>query len=231
MQKSEFDQFADEYRQQHAENVRASGYGPEHFAEYKIVRTSGMARRLGLHVNDVLDFGCGVGNSVPFLGHYFAGATLHCADVSERSLEVAAARFPGRARWVSIEERRLPISDASVDLAFVACVLHHVPVEEHVLWLGELRRVVRPGGLLAVFEHNPWNPLTVRAVDHCPFDANAQLISMPALKRKVRGAGWTGVRHQFQLFFPRPLAALLPFERLMTKLPIGAQYVIFAVKQ
>jgi SAM-dependent methyltransferase len=106
-----------------------------------------------------------------------------------------------------------------------------VPADEHVLWLGELLRVVRPGGLLAVFEHNPWNPLTVRAVDRCPFDANARLIEMPELKRKVGAAGWANPRHQFQLFFPRPLAMLQSLERLITRLPIGAQYVLYAVKK
>ena len=109
------------------------------------------------------------------------------------------------------------------DVAFSACVFHHIPHEEHAHWLEELRRVVRPGGMVAIFEHNPLNPLTVRAVNTCPFDANARLIRARALKRSLRLAGWRRPALRYHVFFPRRLAALRPLEPLLTWLPLGAQ--------
>ncbi|MEM0944235.1 MAG: class I SAM-dependent methyltransferase, partial [Pseudomonadota bacterium] len=82
----------------------------------------------------------------------------------------------------------------------------------------------KPGGLFFVFEHNPWNPLTVHAVNNCPFDENAVLIPAPVMRGRVREAGWRDVALSYRVFFPGPLAALRPPERGMTWLPIGAQY-------
>jgi hypothetical protein len=78
-----------------------------------------------------------------------------------------------------------------VSRAFSACVFHHIPHGEHWGWLRELYRVVRPGGLLSVFEHNPLNPLTLHAVNTCPFDLNARLIQAGQLARQCRAAGWS----------------------------------------
>jgi SAM-dependent methyltransferase len=120
--------------------------------------------------------------------------------------------------------------DASFDVAFSACVFHHIPHEEHAHWLEELRRVVRPGGMVAIFEHNPLNPLTVRAVNTCPFDANARLIRARALKRSLGLAGWQRPAVRYHMFFPRRLAALRPIEPFLTWLPLGAQYSALAIR-
>lgn len=228
VKRSEFDQFADEYREIHARNIRLSGEDPEFFAEYKVRVAREEARRAGLVVGAALDFGAGVGNSIPWFRRHFPEASLTCADVSPRSLEVAAERFPKQARLLPIDGERIALADASVDLAFSACVFHHIDHAEHRHWLGELRRIVRPGGMLAVFEHNPWNPLTVRAVRDCAFDENAHLLPMPQLARETAAAGWGQVSHRFCVFFPGPLAALRPLEPAMGWLPLGAQYAVFA---
>jgi hypothetical protein len=81
---------------------------------------------------------------------------------------------------------------------------------------------------LAIFEHNPLNPLTVRAVNTCPFDANARLIRAKALRRSLQMAGWRDPAIRYHLFFPRLLAALRPLEPLLTWLPIGAQFSVVA---
>jgi SAM-dependent methyltransferase len=230
MQESEFDRFADEYRQLHARNIRLSGEGPEFFAEYKVRNTRRAVDRSMLRVKRILDFGTGVGNSIPFLRKWFPDAALYCADVSAKSLDIAHSRFPDSAEMLRISGRSVPAADAYFDLAFSACVFHHIPSSEHLAWFTDLMRVVRSGGMLALFEHNPWNPLTVHAVKECPFDVNANLLSMPELKRTMQAAGWSKVVHEFCMFFPGPLAALRPLEPLMRRLPLGAQYALFATK-
>ena len=108
--------------------------------------------------------------------------------------------------------------------AFACCVFHHIPHEQHLQVLKDLKRVIRPGGVLMVYEHNPFNPLTVRAVRNCPFDENAHLIKATQLERTGRAAGFTLHRTNFRVFFPSMLAALRSVENYLRWLPLGTQY-------
>jgi hypothetical protein len=54
--------------------------------------------------------------------------------------------------------------------------------------------------MLTIFEHNPLNPLTVRAVDTCPFDANAHLILAKQLMERYRKGGWADPKVRYHLF-------------------------------
>ena len=230
MDKAEFDRFADAYYEQHRENVAVTGEGPEYFAEYKIRQLRQIVEREQIGVSRICDFGSGIGNSIPFFRTYFPDAALTSSDVSERSLTLGKQRYPGTDNCVLIEGGRIPCETASFDVAFSACVFHHIPHGEHVTWLSELHRITRPGGLIAIFEHNPLNPLTVHAVNTCPFDENAKLIFARNLAKRMGDAGWTSPRIQYNLFFPRALARLRPLEARLGWLPLGAQYVAFARK-
>lgn len=227
MERAEFDRVADEYAALHGKNIKGSGESPEFFAKYKIADVFEETRRRGLTVSNVLDFGSGIGNSLPHFAGYFPGATVHCADVSARSLEISRGRFPNvPAKYVEIQGDRLPFENESFDLVFSACVFHHIPAAEHQRWLSELWRVTRKDGLLVVFEHNPMKPLTVSAVRTCPFDENAVLISAGEFGKRVRSAGWKDVRFAFRIFFPGALRFARPVERWLRWLPLGAQYFV-----
>lgn len=230
MDKAEFDRFADAYYDQHRENVAVTGEGPEYFAEYKIRQLRAIVDREQISVSRICDFGAGIGNSIPYFRKYFPDAALTSSDVSERSLTLGRQRYPGNGNSVLIEDGRIPCENDTFDVAFSACVFHHIPHEEHVKWLQELYRITRPGGLVAIFEHNPLNPLTVHAVNTCPFDENARLILARSLAKRLSAAGWASPRIQYNLFFPRGLASLRPLEASLGWLPLGAQYVAYARK-
>ena len=178
----------------------------------------------------ICDFGSGIGNSIPFFRRYFPDSALTSSDVSERSLTLGKQRYPEAGTSVLIENNRIPSESDVFDIVFSACVFHHIPHEEHAMWLKELHRIMRPGGLIAIFEHNPLNPLTVHAVNTCPFDENARLIFARDLAKRLAAAGWSSPRIQYNLFFPRALARLRPLEARLGWLPFGAQYVAFARK-
>jgi SAM-dependent methyltransferase len=229
MQPSEFDRFADEYHSVHAQNIRLSGEDPGYFARYK-ARDAANVARAGLAVPRVLDFGAGVGNSLPFLHEEFPGCTLTGIDVSRRSLDVARTRFGDIAELLEFDGRRIPADDGSFGLALAACVFHHIDHAEHRDKLAEIRRVLAPGGWLLVYEHNPWNPLTRKAVRECPFDENAQLMSAATLRRRAHAAGFTDVRVRYRVFFPAVLSWLRPLEGWLGWLPAGAQYCVICRK-
>jgi SAM-dependent methyltransferase len=233
MNPAEFDKFAQEYQDQLAAGLAASGEGPEYFAEYKIADIARMQRLLGQDTGgalQVLDFGAGIGSSVPYVHKHLPGAALTCLDVSQRSLDIAQQRFPDQARYTAFDGQHMPAADGQFDIAYAMCVFHHIPQGQHVALLQELRRVLKPGGSLYVFEHNPHNPLTRKVVRDCPFDENAQLIAAPELRLRLRAAGFDTVALRYRIFFPHALRALRPLERLLAWLPLGAQYFTLARK-
>jgi len=110
------------------------------------------------------------------------------------------------------------------DAAFAACVFYHIDSKDHIPILRELRRVLTDAGRLFVFEHNPLNLLTRHAVHTCPFDANAVLIRADTLHAQLRTAGFGQASLAYRILFPGALSALRPLERILTRLPLGAQY-------
>ncbi|WP_026295619.1 class I SAM-dependent methyltransferase [Aromatoleum toluclasticum] len=229
MERVEFDRFADEYEQQHAENIRVSGESPEYFARYKV---QDVARVLGAQgPGRILDFGAGVGASVPHWRDAFPKASLTCLDVSERSLAIARERYREAAEFRSFDGRTVPFAARTFDVAFAACVFHHIEPTRQVPLLRELYRVLADDGALFIFEHNPYNPLTRRAVDTCPFDENAILIAARTLKERLVAAGFRRISVAYRIFFPRQLRVLRPLEGLLTGVPLGAQYRICARKR
>jgi SAM-dependent methyltransferase len=100
-------------------------------------------RSLGEAVS-ALDIGCGDGRLSAELG----AESLTVADVSSVALSRARKRLPG-ARVVDLEpDAPLPLADGEFDLVLCAETLEHV--RDLQLLLSEIRRVLRPGGSLAV---------------------------------------------------------------------------------
>ena len=232
MDRAEFDKFAQEYKSLHGENIAASGENPEYFAEYKMKDL----KRIVESAQDVemdgsfLDFGAGVGTSVPFFRKYFPSAHLTCLDVSEASLEIAATNFGNMAEYIAFDGKALPFEDNSFDAAYACCVFHHISPEEHVYLLRELRRVLKRSGVVMIYEHNPFNPLTVRAVNSCPFDENAVLIKAGTMYSNFRSAGFSSASVNYRVFFPRLLSIIRGIEASLGWLPLGAQYYVTAEK-
>lgn len=229
MDVAEFDQFADEYYALHADNIKLSGEDPEYFARYKIEEVRQRWDASGRpEPKAILDFGTGIGNSIPYLAKLFPTAERVGLDVSEKSLNVAEQRFPGQAEYVRYDGARAPFEDQGFDLIFSACVFHHIDAAEHRAIFAELKRLLRPGGAMVIFEHNPLNPGTRHIVATCPFDENAVLIRAPALRRSQLDAGFAEVEVAYTAFFPGALRALRPLEAHLRRCPIGAQYYTLA---
>jgi SAM-dependent methyltransferase len=233
MNEAEFDKFADEYHASLAAGIEVSGERPEYFSEYKIADIARECLQLS-HALDtsisVLDFGAGIGNSVPFVRKYLASAELTCLDPSQRSLDVAKRRFANLARYVCFDGVQISFPADHFDIAYAMCVFHHIDHADHVRLLQELNRVIKPGGSLFIFEHNPFNPLTVRVVNTCPFDENAHLIRASEMKRRTLSAGFVSSKVRYRVFFPHFLRGLRPLERGLTWLPLGGQYYVRCTK-
>jgi ubiquinone/menaquinone biosynthesis C-methylase UbiE len=229
MSKAEFDQFAAHYEDLHRQNISITGEQPEYFAEYKMRDFAQLARAAGRPLDgQYLDFGSGIGASVAPFRRHLGHARLVCADVSSESLAQAEAAHGDAASYLLLEDGQLPLAARSVDGAFACCVFHHIAPAEHVRALQEVRRVLKPGGLLMVYEHNPFNPLTVHAVNTCPLDENAILIRARLMRERCEAAGFRDIDAQYRVFFPAALSALRPMENWLRWLPLGGQYFVSA---
>jgi demethylmenaquinone methyltransferase/2-methoxy-6-polyprenyl-1,4-benzoquinol methylase len=103
----------------------------------------------------VLDAACGTGDLAILAAK--AGATVTGLDFSERMLERARRKAPG-IEWVQGDMLELPFEAESFDAATVGFGVRNVGDLERAI--GELRRVLRPGGRLAILEiTRPSGPL------------------------------------------------------------------------
>lgn len=232
MERAEFDRFAEEYKSLHGKNIASSGEGPEYFAEYKMKDLKRIVEAVSAtQLNGFfLDFGAGIGASVPFFRKHFPSAHLTCVDVSKSSLEIASSNFGEAAEYVTFDGAYLPFADNSFDAAYACCVFHHISPEEHIHHLRELRRVLKPKGIIMVYEHNPFNLLTVRAVNSCPFDENAILIKADAMRSRLKSAGFSSPSIRYRVFFPRLFSMIRRMETWLGWLPLGAQYYVTSIK-
>lgn len=224
--RSPFDRYAPAYRELHASAVRASGEEPEYFAQVKVdyIARAVACSRAGFPAH-ILDFGCGIGGGVGSLRQAFPRARLTGIDTSKDSIAIARAEHPD-AHFDTSQDSGLPLPDASIDIAMAACVFHHILPFERLFWTRELRRVLRPGGQLFIFEHNPLNPVTRKVVRDCVFDADAVLLGRSEIRQLLRASGFADLKNDYLVFFPRVLAFLRPLEARLGWLPAGAQCVV-----
>ncbi len=105
----------------------------------------------GLRVADV-----GTGTGVLALELARLGLTVIGVDNAERMIEAARqkleeeADLPGSAEFRQSDAEALPLSDGEVDAAFAHMLLHSVERPEVVV--GEMARVVAPGGLVVAVD-------------------------------------------------------------------------------
>ncbi|MCW0377062.1 class I SAM-dependent methyltransferase [Xanthomonas sacchari] len=225
-----FDKYADKYRDLHAHNIKSSGEDPDYFAAYKVRFIKDYVTRSGReNPSRFMDFGCGVGGTIGHLVDHFPHTKLHGFDVSGESIALARETHP-KVQFSVIEGDCLPEGGGPFDMALAACVYHHIQPAQRALWTKQVFNRLKPGGLFFIFEHNPLNPLTLKAVRECPFDDDAILLPKRESVHLMREAGFQDVRVDFIVFFPRMLAWMRPLERLMTKIPIGAQYAVIGHK-
>ena len=92
-------------------------------------------------------------------------------------------------------------------------------------------RALRPGGLFAFWENNPWNPGTRMIMRRIPFDRDAVMVAPAAARRLLIDGGLEVVSTEFRFYFPAPLRRLRPLEPHLRRLPLGAQYLVLARKR
>ena len=177
----------------------------------------------------VLDFGCGTGDTCRRFAEALPDADVVGVDSSTAAIAWAEAHHVGpRVAFGTIASLA---SRGTFDLCYLAGVVHHVRPGERAALARTLRAALAPGGLVAVFENNPWNPGTRMVMRRIPFDRDAVPVSPPAVRRLLADAGFRPLSVRFLFYFPRALAALRSLEPLFARVPLGAQYWVLAARE
>jgi SAM-dependent methyltransferase len=205
------------------------GAGAEffHLRKRDLIREHFSAEGVDTRALRYLDIGCGKCELLSLLRDDFrqvAGCDPSPGMLSSsQDLETRVQEDPGK----------IPFDDMAFDFVTAVCVYHHVPVSARLGLTREVYRVLRPGGVFAIIEHNPYNPVTRLIVSRTPVDADAVLLKSSEARDWIRSAGFTSHAPNYFLYFPEPLYRRggRRLEHLLKGLPLGGQYAVFGTKK
>lgn len=220
--KVDFDFYAESYDQHIKKGTAFFSEDHSYFADYKVSIFALQIKRIP---KKLLEYGCGTGRNIPFLKRAFPGSCLSGSDISKESIRIAQKHCQGTSFFVEPSKNS---NHEYFDAIFIAGVFHHVTPNERPALVQELRKRLEKGGDLFIFEHNPYNAVTRRIVQRCPFDADAVLLSRATLHSLLTAGGLRVISAGYCLFFPPTWRIFKQWERYLTWLPLGGQYWIRA---
>jgi SAM-dependent methyltransferase len=224
MKDHEFDDYAAEYDALLDDPVRRRfAPGNTFFVTRKVEVILDLLRGAGRdpHTLRWLDVGCG-------RGELLKGARAHFSHV--RGCDVSTAMLAHAAPIdvvVQQDPNRLPFGEGEFDFVTAVCVFHHVEPTGRPALLAEMTRVLSPGGVMMIIEHNPLNPVTRLIVSRTPVDQDAQLLSAAAVRRLFAHARIESVASEHFLLLPESLYRhASAIEHLCSRVPLGGQYAV-----
>ncbi|KPQ40803.1 MAG: class I SAM-dependent methyltransferase [Phormidium sp.] len=121
-----------------------------------------IAPHLPQTIENALDVGCSIGISSEFLHRYLQNRQSQPLrtvglDLSPHMLAVAQRRDQSQQihQWVHGNAEATDFRDHSFDVITLQFVLHELPRHATTAIFREMRRILRPGGLLAIVDNNP----------------------------------------------------------------------------
>ena len=229
MSRPEFDNFAATYDELLKDPIRDGFAGNPaffHLRKRDLIRDYFKRNAVDTKRLSYLDVGCGKGELMSLLAPDFA--RVAGCDPSGGMLEAVH----GVDARVQQDPNRIPFDDAQFDFVTAVCVYHHVPVAARAALTREVRRVLRPGGIFAIIEHNPYNPATRLIVKRTPVDVDAILLYPGETQSLLRSAGLPVRATSYFLYLPEGIYRFAgAVEDLLRHVPLGGQYAVFGIRE
>lgn len=225
----EFDEFAGDYDAALNKGLRFTGEKKEYYAEGRVRWLKRRLQKLALPAPAIcLDYGCGTGTSAPTLKEGLNLSSYHGYDPSGESIE-EAKRLHGEA-GTEFSTHTDHLATGSMDMVFCNGVFHHIPPALRPECVAEISRLLKPGGVFAFWENNPWNPAVRLLMRLVPFDRDAIMLWPGEARKLVSKTGLAPKDRTFYFIFPSALAALRPLEPSLSGTPLGGQYLLLFQK-
>lgn len=124
-----------------------------------------LTSQISTQPQDILDLGCSVGMSTFALQDGYPQAKITGLDLSPYFLAVAQYQSQQRQKsiqWVHAAAESTGLPEASFDLVSIFLMCHELPQSATMQILREARRVLRPGGHLAIMDMNPKSEIFIK---------------------------------------------------------------------
>jgi SAM-dependent methyltransferase len=231
--RAEFDNLSASYEELLADPIRDRFTGASsdffHVRKRDLIRAYFKSRSVDTRKLTYLDVGCGKGELIKLLHTDFA--RVSGCDPSSGMMESGRLSETGIEAHVQEDPAKLPFESARFDFVTAVCVYHHIPPVERAAMVSEISRVLKPGGVFAIIEHNPYNPATRLIVSRTPVDADAILLTSGESRNLLKQGRFRLDHLEYFLYLPEKFyrrAAWL--EAVFKNVPLGGQYAVFGVK-
>lgn len=146
---------------------REGYYGENHFSYWcsglrDVSNLIASVERLKLQPQTYLDFGCSSGRVLRHFAYQHPEIQAYGCDINRAHIEWIQLYLPNRLLvFQNHSIPTLPLPDNSLDMITAYSVFTHIEVFE-TAWLLELRRILRPGGIVWVTVHTEktWQEMT-----------------------------------------------------------------------
>ena len=184
--------------------------GPANHYKQKVMMNAVMKLIGPLEGKNILDVGCGTGRGVVQFGQYAASAVG--SDYSLDMLSYAKQKVTEKSNcaFVRAIAQQLPFPGASFDVVTALNFLHLFDVGTQRAMIAEMKRVVRPGGIIVLEFDNALHGLVVGAYKRWFRDERG---SFPWEVRQAIG-GNCRIAKQYAAIFPIMWRVMYRFPRL-----------------
>ncbi|DBB17542.1 TPA: hypothetical protein ACH3X3_002600 [Trebouxia sp. C0006] len=126
--------------------------------------TEDYCEQQGVAVKSAVDVACAAGLSTRSLADRFPGAKVQGLDLSPHFLALAelrcrqaeAASPAASTSYLHANAEAMPLDDRSQDMVAASYLVHEMPVHGTKGFLRDAHRVLRPGGVIAIVDGDPW---------------------------------------------------------------------------
>jgi hypothetical protein len=154
--------------------------------------------------------------------------SLVAVDVGHERARTGELRSAdGRATYIHVADY---LATESADLAFTNRLFDHMTPTDRTAAAVLIHRSLKAGGLVSVWENNPWAPGTMWGAMPSGARGPSGRVTARETRRLLRGVGFDIVHTTSAFFFPRGMAWAHGLEPLLASIPLGGQYMVLARK-
>jgi ubiquinone/menaquinone biosynthesis C-methylase UbiE len=170
----------------------------------------------------VLDLGCAVGTFT--IETKKRGAFVIGLDYAPSALKIAKRldrRFgSGDATFVAGDVRWIPAQDNTINLVIAADLTEHLNTPILRTMLAEVKRVLRPGGRLAIYTPSPTHVFELMMRADFILRRDESHIGLRTLSTLVREAEHVGLSIKEYSFLPTHIPVFSSIERMLSRVPV-----------